>query len=47
MIDEAKFAYYSLGKAFENQIKTNEDGGERNIKALEENGKQLIKSSNE
>ena len=46
-IDEAKFAYYSVGKAFENQIKANGDRGERKIKALEENEKQLVKSSNE
>ena len=29
MIEQAKFKYFPLGKAFEKQIKTNEDQGEK------------------
>ena len=47
MIEQAKFAYSHLGKAFEKQAKTIEDQGEKQIKAIEEHGKQLIKSSSE
>ena len=47
MIEQAKFTYSPLGKAFEKQIKTIEDQGEKQIKALEEHGKQLIKYKNE
>ena len=47
VIEEAKFAYFPLGKTFEKQIKTIEDQGEKQIKALEEHGKQLVKSSDE
>ena len=36
IIEQAKFTYSPLGKAFEKQIKTNEDQGERQIKALED-----------
>ena len=39
MIEQAKFAYSPLGKAFEKQIKTIEDLGEKQIKVLEEYGK--------
>ena len=46
-IEQAKFTYSSLGKAFEKQTKTIEDQGEKHIKAIEEHGKQLIKSSGE
>ena len=38
VIQQAKFAYSPLGKAFEKQIKTIEDQGEKQIKALEEHG---------
>ena len=41
------FTYSTLYKAFKNQIKTIEDQLEKQIKALEEHGKQLIKSSGE
>ena len=34
MIEEAKFTYFSLGKAFEKQIKPIEDEGEKEVKAL-------------
>ena len=36
MIEQAKFTYSSLGKAFEKQIKTIEDQVEKQIKALED-----------
>ena len=32
MIEQAKFIYYSLGKAFEKQIMTIEDQGTKQIK---------------
>ena len=47
IIEQAKFTYSSLGKAFEKQIKTINEQGEKQIKALEEHGKQLVKSSDE
>ena len=34
MIEQAKFTYSPLGKAFEEQIKTIEDQGEKHIKAI-------------
>ena len=42
MIEQAKFTYSPLGKALKRQTKTIED--QKQIKALEEHGKQLIKS---
>ena len=44
MIEQAKFTYSPLGKAFENQIKTIEDKGEKQIKAIQNQGqvKKLI-----
>ena len=33
-IEQAKFAYSPLGKAFENQIKTIKDQGEKQIKTI-------------
>ena len=42
IIEQAKFAYSSLGKAFEKQTKTIEDRGEKQIKAIQGNRKQLI-----
>ena len=36
IIEQAKITYSPLGKAFEKQIKTNEDQGEKQIKALED-----------
>ena len=45
VIEQAKFTYSLLGKAFEKQIKTIEVQGEKQIKALEEHGKQRVKSS--
>ena len=37
IIDQAKFTYSPLGKAFEKQIKTIEDQGEKQIKAIQNN----------
>ena len=42
LIEQAKFTYSPLGKAFEKQIKTIEDQGEKQIKAIQDNRKQLI-----
>ena len=38
MIEEAKFTYSPLGKAFEKHIKTVEDQGEKQIKAIQDKG---------
>ena len=43
VIEQAKFTYSPLGKALEKQTKTIEDqGGEKQIKALEEHRKKTI-----
>ena len=42
IIEQAKFTYSPLGKAFEKQTKTIEDKGEKQIKAIQDNRKQLI-----
>ena len=34
MIEQARFTYFPLGKAFEKQIKTIEDQGQKQVKAL-------------
>ena len=47
MIGQAKFTYSPLSKTFEKQIKTTEDQGEKQIKALEKHGKQLVDFSSE
>ena len=47
MIEQAKITYSPLGKAFEKQIKTIKDQGEKQIKGLEVHEKQLVKSSGE
>ena len=48
VIEQAKFVYSPLGKAFKKQKqKTIEKQREKEIKAIEEYGKQLIKSSGE
>ena len=44
IIKQANFTYSPRGKAFEKQIKTIEDQGEKEIKAFEEHGKQLVES---
>ena len=38
IIEQAKFTYSPLGKAFEEQIKTIEDQGEKQIKAIQDHG---------
>ena len=38
MIELTKFTYSSLGKAFQKQIKTIEDQGEEQIKAIQNQG---------
>ena len=45
MIEQAKFTYSPLGKAFEKQIKTTESQSKKQTKATEEHGKQLAKSN--
>ena len=45
--EQANFAYSSLGKVFQKQIKTIEGKREKQIKAPQEHGKQLVKSSDE
>ena len=39
IIEQAKFTYSPLGKAFEKQTKTIEDQGEKQIKAIQDNKK--------
>ena len=43
MIEQTKFTSFLLGKATEKQIKTVENQGEKQIKALEEHAKQSTK----
>ena len=38
MLQQAKFTYSPLGKAFETQIKTNKDKGEKQTKAIQNQG---------
>ena len=40
--EQAKFTYSPSGKTFEKQTKTIEDQGEKQIKAIQDNRKQLI-----
>ena len=42
LIEKANFAYSPLGKALEKQTESIEDKGEKQIKAIEEDRKQLI-----
>ena len=42
IIEQTKFTYSPLGKAFEKQIKTIEDQGEKQIKAIQDQG--LVKT---
>ena len=37
IVEQAKFSYSSLGKAFEKQIKTIEDKGQKQVEALKSN----------
>ena len=41
MIEQAKFAYSPLEKAFEKQTKTIEDQGQKQLKAIKDNKKKL------
>ena len=47
MIEQTKVIYSPLGEAIEKQTKTIEHQGQKQIKALEKHGKQLIMSSGE
>ena len=38
IIQQARFTYFTLGKAFEKQIKTTKDQGERQKKAIQNQG---------
>ena len=42
IIEQARFTYSLLGKAFKKQIKTIEDQGEKQIKAIQDQGKVKI-----
>ena len=42
IIEQARFEYFPLGKAFEKQVKTIEDQGEKQIKTIQSNKQQLI-----
>ena len=42
IIEQAKFTYSLLGKAFEKQTKAIEDQGEKQIKVIQDNKRQLI-----
>ena len=45
IIEQTKFTYSPLGKAFEKQTKTIEDQGKKQVKAIEDN-KQLVNINN-
>ena len=47
IIEQAKFTYSPLGKAFEKQTKTIEDQGEKQIKAIQDNKKQSVNINND
>ena len=47
MIEQVKFAYFPLGKAFVKQIKTIWYQTEKQIKALQEHDNKLVKYKNE
>ena len=44
-IEQVKFTYSPLGKAFEKQTKTITDQGENQISVIKESGKQTIRSN--
>ena len=44
IIEQAKFTYSSLRKAFEKQLKAIENQNEKQIKTVENDCKQLVKS---
>ena len=41
VIEQAKFAYSPLGKAFEKETKTIEEQGKKQIKAIDDHGKKI------
>ena len=43
-MERTKFTWSSSGKAFEKQAKANEDENKKQIKGIEDNGKQLVES---
>ena len=45
MVEEIKFKYGPLGKALEKQAKAIEYQGGKQVKAIEEHSKQLVKSN--
>ena len=45
MIEQAKLAYSSLGKAFEKQAKMIEEQGKKQIKSIQDHRKQLAGSN--
>ena len=47
IMEQAKFTYSPVGKAFEKQTKIIEEQDKMQIKALDKHGKQLIKCSGE
>ena len=46
IIEQAKFTYPPLGKAFEKQTKTIEDQGEKQIKAIQDNKERSVNINN-
>ena len=46
-IEQAKFTYSPLGKAFEKQTKTIKDLGGKQIKAIQDNKEQLVNINND
>ena len=46
-MEQAKFTYSPLGKAFEKQTKTIEDQGEKQIKAIQDNKKKEKNKQNQ
>ena len=44
MIEQVKFTYSPPGKTLVKESKTMEDQGKKQIKAIEEHGKQLVES---
>ena len=46
IIEQAKFTYSPLGKAFEKQAKTTKDQGQKQIKAIQDNKEQLVNIDN-
>ena len=47
IIEQAKFSYSPLGKAFEKQTETIEDQGEKQIKAIQDNKEQSVNINND